>query len=117
MGLAISFSNCNKTTEDNDTIVSTVWKHETDDLVIELRFDDAETCSISNGRKNAYGVNVRRYAYEQGYGIDMFFYEKTDDGKGATVFTGQFNKQNELTLFGVEENVATYEYATFKRIK
>ncbi|MDR2358543.1 MAG: hypothetical protein LBD87_01915, partial [Prevotellaceae bacterium] len=103
--------------ENNDTIVNTVWKYETNDLVIELRFDDAETCSISNGSKNAYSVNVRRYTYEQGYGVDMYFYEKTDDGKGATVFTGQFIKQNELTLFSIEENVATYEYATLKRIK
>ncbi|MDR2361135.1 MAG: hypothetical protein LBD91_00185, partial [Prevotellaceae bacterium] len=53
IGLTISFSNCNKTIENNDTIVNTVWKYETNDLVIELRFDDAETCSISNGSKNA----------------------------------------------------------------
>jgi hypothetical protein len=32
-------------------------------------------------------------------------------------FTGRFKQQNELTLFGVENNVAVYEYATFKKIK
>jgi hypothetical protein len=117
VGLIISFSNCSKTTDNNHPLINTVWKSEVDDTVIELSFNDAKTCSISQGQKNAYAVILRQYDYEQGFGIDLFFYEKTDTEKGKTIFTGQFKKQNELTLFGVENNVAVYEYATFKKIK
>lgn len=116
VGLAASFSSCNKAT-DGGTLVNTAWRAEVDDAVIALYFNDDKTCSISNSHKNAYSVNLREYAYALGYGIDLFISEKDGDEKGKTIFTGSFRKQNELTLFGVKDSVAAYEYATLKKIK
>jgi hypothetical protein len=116
MGIAVSFSACSKTT-DSGTLENTVWRAEVDDAVIELHFDDDKTCSISNGHKNAYSMNFRRYDYERGYGVDLFILEKGGEEKGETIYIGSFGEQNELTLFDVVDNVATHTYVTLKKIK
>jgi hypothetical protein len=117
MGLVISFSNCSNETTDRETLVNSAWISKTDNTVIELYFNDDNTCSISNGANNAFSVNLRKYDYERGLGVDLFILEKSGDEKGKTIFSGQFNRQDKLTLFFVEDNVAAQEYATFKRIK